>query len=408
MSQITYGSIVPLIGGENLGIMESLDGQLPNWLLSYSPFQQNDRHLVEHLRKKKGWNGDYVLLDENKDYQTSRVDVVNTVCPCAGLSSLSPTSSADSVVNEWLYTTAKYVLDKVKPQVFWGENAPRLYSKSGEPVVNKLHQIGLEYGYTLNLYQTSSMFHGIPQLRPRTFYFFTKGTKTAPVFRYIRREHDPIENLLTTEKRDDDPMDKLINHASNPYNDAWLNYCFKMTETSSIYELFEHIDKTINCLVTVVQSKEHSLTDVAEWMDENNYRPSYSKRARHIKFKRDQNKNYWGYGLTIPKNSMGSFINFYTYNLINPLRDSFITFRDGLRIMKHPDDFDMAIDDDKERPSEPNHMCQNVPVTTARDMMDFVVEYLNGETEVVHSTLVKQSNFKMTQFSVASLEEFIA
>jgi hypothetical protein len=47
---VTYGSIVPLIGGENLGIMESMGGQLPEWMLSYSDFSENDEHLVQYLR----------------------------------------------------------------------------------------------------------------------------------------------------------------------------------------------------------------------------------------------------------------------------------------------------------------------------------------------------------------------
>ena len=39
---ITYGSIVPLIGGESLGIQESLNGQQPEWVLSYKDFEAND------------------------------------------------------------------------------------------------------------------------------------------------------------------------------------------------------------------------------------------------------------------------------------------------------------------------------------------------------------------------------
>ena len=123
---LTYGSIVPLIGGESLGISESLGGQNPEWVLSYSDFEANDEHYLNYLRTKRNYKGDYVKLDENPKYKAKKVDIVNTVCPCAGLSSLSQSSSGDSPTNNWMYESAEYVLGNIQPKVFWGENAPRL------------------------------------------------------------------------------------------------------------------------------------------------------------------------------------------------------------------------------------------------------------------------------------------
>ena len=409
---VTYGSIVPLIGGENLGIMESMDGQLPEWMLSYSDFSGNDEHLVQYLRNKKGWDKDYILLDENENYKAESVDIVNTVCPCAGLSSLSRVSGATSEVNDWMYRTTEYVLGTVRPKVFWGENAPRLYSKTGEPVVNRLHEIGMRNGYTLNLYQTSSNLHGLAQKRPRTFYFFTEGLHEAPIFRYIRRPIEPIEDVLTKEPRPDDPMDKVINPLIDPYHDAWVNYCLKMTNTNNLREFFDVIEETTNCIVMVERDEHHPLLEVADWMDENGYDPKFSRRARFMKKKLDDGKGYWGHGVTVPKGRVPSFIGAHPFELINPFRETYVTFRDGLRIMKHPDDFDMVVDEKRGQPTTPNHMCQNVPVTTARDMSDFVLEYLRGDTDTVRGNLVKQSNVKMEHDVVSreesSLEEFIS
>ena len=50
---ITYGSIVPLIGGESLGIQESLKGQQPEWVLSYKDFEANDAHYINYLQLHK-------------------------------------------------------------------------------------------------------------------------------------------------------------------------------------------------------------------------------------------------------------------------------------------------------------------------------------------------------------------
>ena len=155
-SDITYGSIVPLIGGESLAIQNVLGDKHPEWVISYRAFEENDSHYIDYIRKQ-GYEGDYVFLDEEPNYKAEQVDVVNTVCPCAGLSSLSTTSSASSATNDWMYHTSEYVLENIKPKVFWGENAPRLAMSTGIPVVNRLKEIAKKYNYTFSIYKTKSL-----------------------------------------------------------------------------------------------------------------------------------------------------------------------------------------------------------------------------------------------------------
>ena len=119
----SYASIVPLIGGETIA-MERVFKKKPEYLLSYEPFKDNDTHLVEYYERKVP----YHVLGDNRMDNLHPVDVINTVCPCAGLSSLSTTASTNSATNDWMPTTARYVLGTLSPRVFWGENAPRLAS----------------------------------------------------------------------------------------------------------------------------------------------------------------------------------------------------------------------------------------------------------------------------------------
>ena len=403
----TYASIVPLIGGENLGIMEAMNGQLPEWILSYSDFEGNDSHFVNYLREKKNWDGEYAFLDEDSSKRKT-VDVVNTVCPCAGLSSLSTTSSADSAVNEWMYKTAEYVLSEVKPQVFWGENAPRLFSKVGEKVAQELHRIGNKNGYSLNLYYTESRLHGIAQKRPRTFYFFTKGVEESPIFRYIRRPMEPIQDILTRDIDESDRMNRLMN-TDSPLDNPWLRFCMHKNDCETIEEYYNKIEKTTNC---IVQSDKlvQNLNEAADWMESMNFPERYSRRARAMQEKVDQGRGYWAHGITVPKGEIPSFIGAMPHYMVNPFKDSFLTLRDGLRIMKMPDDFDM-VGEKPQSPANANMICQNVPVTTAADMATFVLEYLRGETDTVRGDYIKQSNLKMS-YDVLSrdestLEEFI-
>jgi site-specific DNA-cytosine methylase len=407
-NDITYASIVPLIGGENLGVMKAMEGQLPEWILSYKDFKANDDHLVNYLRTQKNWDGEYAFLDEDSSKRKT-VDIVNTTCPCAGLSSLSTTSGADSEVNEWMYRTAEYVLSEVRPEVFWGENAPRLFSKVGDKVAQRLHDIGKKNGYSLNLYYTESRLHGIAQKRPRTFYFFTKGAEETPIFRYIRRPMEPVEDILSHDIADDDPMNVLIN-SDDPMDNPWLRFCMHKNDCETIEDYYNVIEKTTNCIVESDRLVQN-LNEAADWMESMSFPEKFSKRARAMQEKLDQGRGYWAHGITVPKGQIPSFIGAMPHYLVNPFQGRFLTLREGLRIMKIPDDFNM-VGSSPQSPANANHICQNVPVTTAADMAQFVLEYLRGETDRVNGSFVKQSNAKMSHTVVSreesTLDEFIS
>lgn len=387
-NKTTYGTIVPLIGGENIGIMNAMEGQLPEWVLSYKPFTANDEHFINYIRGK-GYTGEYTYLDEegNEDYIPEKVDVVNTVCPCAGLSSLNVHNSVDSATNDWMYLTANYVLGKVKPRVFWGENAPRLFTKAGTTVADKLAEIGKEHGYSLNLYYTESRLHGLSQIRPRTFYFFT-DSETAPIFPWHRKPQEGIEEILKQKPIKDDPMDITANKRS-PYENSWLQYHLAATGTKTIAELQKTFTKTENLIVNAEGGYNKGLLEVADWMEANGHDKT-GARARAMQAKRDQGKGYWAHGITIPRgNQIPSLIGALPTSLLNPYTDNWITIRDCLRIMKMPDDFNLV----GENPaSKVNHICQNVPASTAEDMMKNVLLYLEGHVEFAPTSLVRQNN----------------
>lgn len=407
--EFTYASIVPLIGGENLGIMQAMNSQLPEWILSYSDFQGNDSHFVNYLREKKNWGGEYAFLDEDSSKRKT-VDIVNTVCPCAGLSSLSRSSGAEPSVNEWMYKTAEYVLSEIKPQVFWGENAPRLFSKSGEKVAAQLHKIGVRNGYSLNLYFTESRLHGIAQTRPRTFYFFTPGVYETPIFRYIRKPQELIEDILYREVAENDPMNRVINRNETPYENPWLGFCMHKAGVKTIEEYYNVIEKTTNCIVESDRIV-NNLNEAAEWMESTGFPEKFSVRARAMQEKVNQGKGYWAHGITVPKGQIPAFIGAQPHYLVNPFQERYITLREGLRIMKMPDDFNM-IGSSPDSPINANMICQNVPVTTAADMTKFVLEYLRGNLDSVKSSFVKQNNKKMehhiAQREENTLEKFIS
>ena len=76
----TYASIIPLIGGETIA-MQNAFGKRPEYIMSYSGFNANDSQLLNHYKHEVP----YHVLDEGGSHG-GKVDVVNSVCPCAGLS----------------------------------------------------------------------------------------------------------------------------------------------------------------------------------------------------------------------------------------------------------------------------------------------------------------------------------
>jgi site-specific DNA-cytosine methylase len=388
-SNITYAPIIPLIGGEPLGAMNSLSGQLPEYVLSYSPFAANDKHYIKYLREKKGWDGEYVFIDENTSYKPKAVDVVMSTCPCAGLSALSTTSGGDSAVNDWMFKTASYVLEVIKPKVFWGENAPRLYSLMGRTVADKLYKIAAANGYTLTIYATESRLHGLSQKRPRTFYFFTRDTDgKVPIIPRFNREPEPIEKIFAMPKIKNDHMDIVLNH-TDPSADPWICYCMHVAGVTNIKDYYNQMIET-ETMIHQTRVMSNGFVGVAEWFEANGFGERMVAIANRLAGKVADNKGFWGHGTTIGKGVIPSLVAHLPSALIDAERNRYMTVRDCLRIMKLPDDFDLATEGNPKK--EANHICQNVPMTTATDMMNCVISYLNGSLDMMSGKYVRQNN----------------
>ena len=360
-----YASIIPLIGGETIA-MQNVFKKKPEYILSYEPFKANDTHLVEYYQRKVP----YHLLGDNGMDNLPSVDVVNTVCPCAGLSSLSTTASTDSAANDWMPTTARYVLGTLQPRVFWGENAPRLASAMGRPIVENLRKIGKEFGYTFSIFKTKSILHGLSQVRDRTFYFFWKGDK-VPVFEYIKREHEKIEDTIRSVKRDPkDPMNVLTNKRV-PTEDPFYRYILEELENNISHTQFQ--DKLQKSYDVLWYIEQHVTYDkVAKWMDKNGFIKK-AERCRTMFEKLKAGGNVMRRGVYIPKDYIGAFVGALPTMCTHPDEDRFLTIRECLSIMKLPNDFIL-----QGGLKNLNHICQNVPVTTASDMAEHVLKFCDG------------------------------
>ena len=379
---MSFASIVPLIGGETIA-MQNVSGKKPEYILSYSAFEANDNQLVEYYDNKVP----YYHLDGNMPKSLPTVESVNTVCPCAGLSSLSPVAGTNNSNNDWMTKTAKHVLEHINPKVFWGENAPRLASKMGQPIVKNLRKIGQDNGYTFSIYKTKSILHGLSQVRDRTFYFFWKGNKT-PQLPYFRRDYERIEDTIRNTKLEkDDPMNIPVN-SKVPTDNPFYKYVLEEIEGGITHSEFqEKIERSTNPLEEIERAGIKYRT-VGEWMTKNGY-DREAEKCKRMHDKLASGGNIMRKTTEIPKDYIGAFVGHMPTSLTHPDEDRYLTVRECLSIMKLPNDFML-----QGGLKNLNHICQNVPVTTAEDMATSVHAFIEGrlDNQLIDTEFLVQDN----------------
>ena len=89
----------------------------------------------------------------------------------------------------------------------------------------------------------------------------------------------------------------------------------------------------------------------------------------------------------IPKDYIGAFVGHMPTSLTHPDEDSYLTIRECLTVMKMPEDFQL-----QGGLSNLNHICQNVPVSTARDMATNLREYFDGKLDTIKTDFLIQDN----------------
>ena len=387
-------TMIPLIGGSAMGCHQAT-GKKPLGHLSYSPFKKNDSHLVNYWDDVPYYNIDI----DDTIHLPREVDFVNSVCPCAGLSMLNSGGSSnsekgrgsDAIQNQWMYKSAEWVLDAVQPKVLWGENAPGLFTKIGEGVVEKLKKIAKEYDYSFSLYKTNTELHGIPQRRIRTFYFFWKSP-TVPMMEYISKDCKSLEEYLKLIPKNATQQDESI--LPGKVTELFRPYDFILRKEKITHEQFtEKIGKgtLFNYLID-----NKLLDECIDWLKINYPNEGFSKRAdkkntfidnlEHIKKKLSMGLGFWDSSPHFFSHSYNALIARNMVNGVHPTENRYLNLREMIHLMGMPNDFEL--DDIKNI----NHIAQNVPVTTAKDMTLQVMKFLNNELKMTDYDFMKVDN----------------
>ena len=381
-----HASIVPLIGGMTLGA-EKTFGSRPDYLISYEPFQNNDSHIVAHYDNEVP----YYLLDHGQKPE-HRVDVINTTCPCAGLSQLSHGFGDDNPNNQWMIKTTRYVLEELRPAVLYGENAPGFAGKIGQNIRNEVFSIAKQNGYTMSVYRTKSLYHGISQVRERSFYFLWRGDK-VPIFNYFRSERTPIEDMIRSANGNTqrEPINDKTPSKWDPYYKYILEEMHGGITHAEFGKIVEPACARGNDALSYIELKKHDYARVGAWMAKNGFDKEVVKCEYRVQ-KLAAGGNLMRRSTVVPKDYIGAFVGHYPTMLTHPDEDRYIDYREAMTIMGMPQNFQLLNANRKNA----NHICQNVPVQTAADMAAEVVAALNGERTWIDSRMIFQYNHSQT------------
>lgn len=355
-----WAAAVPLIGGQLEGTRNAT-GFEPEEIASYpEAFGANDAFALERFPVAR-------YVDLSKGEHISRgVKMVCSVCPCAGLSMFSMAKSdsesrADK--NRWMFQTAESVLSETRPDVYFGENAPQLFTNMGRHVARDLAALGAKHSYSTSYYLTDASRHGHPQRRIRTFYFFWKDS-VAPRLPIVERPRVTASELLASIPRGNEAPhidirgESLYRFLRGKYGDGWRNAGEPGPNGyTNAWKILEKLDLFDEFLAAHGGEKDDMVAAVKKMKAKGGggvfiYPPSFDRDGCYPAIIKK----------TLPR-------------LVHPNEDRYLTVREAAHLMGLPADYPIPGYD------QYNAICQNVPVNAAEDATKIAMMWMDGKLE---------------------------
>jgi site-specific DNA-cytosine methylase len=393
---------MPLLGGLTIASEREI-GKKPEYLLSYKIAKNNDmQYIINNYELKDKYfllNEDNTFInfeDEIKFIELNKdIDIVTSVPFCSGLSMLNSSVSnnqvknenmsrgSDAIQNRFMYLTTEFVLKNITPKVFIFENAPAFYTQTGQKVFDNIVEICKQYKYSFTAIKTSTLLHGIPQNRTRSFGIAWKSN-TAPIMNYYNRDYPTVVELFK-----DIPKDALYHNIEEETKRFEDNF-FIQYMINRVGENFRDIfEKESSPILACYMSNNEILEDSINFAKENGFDRDV-RYLMHVKNKVNMNKGFWDSSPVVIKEYTNAVISKNSFRTIHPIENRFFTLRENMCLMGLPLDFKLT--DEKCA----NTITQNVPVNTAQDMIKEAIKFINGELQMSNHKVIKQNNISQT------------
>lgn len=386
---INWISFQPLIGGMTLGAEQAF-GCKPKFILSYKGIS-NEQHLINYQDYK---NIPYILfqthgkfINENHynlfNQLNNNIDVVSAVPVCSGLSLQNSCTNGtkargdNAQQNENMYNITEFSLSMIKPKAFIFENAPGLYTSMGKKVRNNLYTLAKKYNYSISFISTSTMYHGLPQNRQRTFCIIWKSN-FSPIVNYYKKSYASLTDLCKSIPKESTLQENFL---KKDFDNFYIKYL--KNEYGEKYR-DEFIKNKVRTTLQLVIKNNHY-----------NILKNYANDEEKIfidkcKNKIDSGGNIW--------DSSPSFINFNYINAlvgkgmcstIHPYEERYFNIREMLTLMGMPYDFELL-----DAKKNVNHIAQNVPVNTSYDWHLEIKKFLEENLKYSNGDYIMQNNHK--------------
>ena len=379
MSSYSHGHIIPLVGGSVVGTTNAL-GRDPEWIASWSDtFGLNDSYCLKFFSEIPFFN-----LDENA-YPKKYVDIITSLPPCAGLS-MANTTSGDTANNPrgcqapsnmHMVHASEYAMNTIKPKAIMVENAPTLFSKMGEEFAERINGLAQKHDYTMSLVKTSTIKHGVPQERTRSFFFLWRGKK-VPVLRPINKSYKPFHQFIKEGEFAPSPF--VNTKGTKPSDDPLWQFIREKYRGSTTQDI----------LSIVAAKKMVSVWEViynSGWLDEACVAVRDERMNRWLNYTRDKKadgKNIMDGSMKLAWHRTQSLMWKTLPMLMHPHEDRWLNTSEALGMMGFPYEFNKKVQVDSKNS---NVICQNVPACTAGDWIGEVAEALDGNREWIEPGL---------------------
>jgi site-specific DNA-cytosine methylase len=373
MTTYTHGHVIPLVGGSVLGATKAL-GSDPEWIASWgNTFGANDKYCLKYFDKVS-----YYELDEDQ-YPAKYVDIVTCLPPCAGLSGANTTKNlpngknprgCNAPSNIHMLNGSEFTMSKIRPKAMIVENAPALYSSAGEEFAERINNLAQQYGYTMSLIKTTSLNHGIPQERTRSFFFLWQGNK-VPVLAPIKKDFVPFHKFL---KDGEFASSELVSNKPLPSSD----HLWQFIESKYVGSTKQDI------LADVASKRMVSVWNViydSGWLEEACRVVKDERMNRWLNYtleKKNAGKNIMDGSMKLAWHRTQALMWKSLPMLMHPYEDRWLTVAEGLALMGFPSDYAKKV---YIPTKHSNVICQNVPCATAADWISEIAAALDGKRE---------------------------
>ena len=143
-------------------------------------------------------------------------------------------------------------------------------------------------------------------------------------------------------------------------------------------------------------SKNGLLKGCIRWLRKHHKKDTFSNTGKkskthiqtfkHVKRKLAKGKGFWDVSIKFMGKAFTGVIKKTIKYAVHPSLDRFFSIRELMHIMGMPHDFQL------ENLKNINHICQNVPVMTAKDYADEVVKFCQGRSQMTQYVFMRQNN----------------